>query len=101
MKWLNITITLCFMMVFAVIFYNTEYLLTTPPSQSIGPDSMTDLKSAPLGGNAFIFLQVKENEYIKGGIGAAIGWVVKSVCEFLFALLKKGCVRLKGNLNES
>jgi hypothetical protein len=89
MKYLNIIITVCFMIIFAVIFYNIEYLLTSPVPKPIGPGSISDLKSAPLGGDHFAFLQVKENEYIKTGIGAAIGYVVKEICAFIFGLIKK------------
>lgn len=30
-----------------------------------------------------------ENEYFRGGVGAVIGWLVKSICEILLGLIKK------------
>jgi hypothetical protein len=87
MKYLNIIITVCFMILFAVIFYNTEHLLTSEVPQMKGIDD--NLLRKMLSDKFVFIVEVKENEYTKTAIGAAIGYVVKEICAFLLNLAKK------------
>jgi hypothetical protein len=79
--------------------FNTKEILEMKKhimTESLGMDAsamlvIPDLKMEILAGS----------EYIKAAAGAAIGWVVKSICEFIFGFLKKKWTGLKGSLNES
>ena len=89
MKHLNLIITIGFIVIFAVIFFNIENLLTTPA------EPLLDYKSKPLNKDFFMIQEVKENAYIKGGIGAVIGWAVKNICDFILGVVKTQLGRFK------
>lgn len=98
MKHLNIIITICFMIFFAGIFYSTDYNISTITNQKeieekifakelskrfqVGSEFMIQIPTAKID-------VIPNNEYVKGGIGAAIGWVVKGICDFLWGTAKK------------
>jgi hypothetical protein len=98
-KVVNTIITVCFMIVFAAVFYSIDYNITTVINKKEIEEQIfaKELsKRFQVGSEMMIQIPqekievISNNEYVKGAIGAAIGWVVKSICEFIFGLLKKG-----------
>jgi len=104
MKYLNIIITVCFMVFFAAVFYSTDYNISTITNQKEIEEKVFEKelsKRFQVGSEFMIqipkekFEVVPNNEYVKGAIGAAIGWVIKGICDFIFGILKKG-IKLLG-----
>jgi hypothetical protein len=108
MKTMNAIVTVLIMLSFALVFQYSDYDIATLNKKEIA-ELKNSKHAESLGMDASAMLMIPDlkmevvagSEYIKAVAGAAIGWVVKSICEFLFALLKRGWVGLKGSLNES
>jgi hypothetical protein len=94
-KIISLIITLSFICVFAigfVYFIEPEIKIIKPKTGKsldenyFGLPPPGDFKAVIPPRTSFI--QVQYNEYIKAVSGAAIGWVVKEICQFLFSNLK-------------
>jgi hypothetical protein len=108
MKFINIGITLSFIIVFAVATINIDSFLYS--ETAITSPNLSYYKSSPLGKTPPVIAEIippeKEiekiqsivnNEYFKGISGAAIGWAVKGMCEWVFNSIRKlmGAIRFR------
>lgn len=84
-KIISVLITITFILVFAfafVYFIEPEIkMIKTPAFLGPGYKSFPELTTTK-------YIQVQYSEYIKAISGAAIGWAVKEICQFLFSGLK-------------
>jgi hypothetical protein len=110
MKLINIGVTLSFIIVFAVATINIDSFLYLETASSVSPSPPAYYKNLPMSKippfTAEIippeketkqFYSIVNNEYFKGVSGAAIGWVVKGICEWLFSSTRKlmGAIRFR------
>lgn len=106
MKVLNSIITVCFITIFAGLFFftsdnvMTDKMVIAPAPVPSDPDlseSKQMEKRVPVAPPMAMVQEdsLLKNEYTRGAIGAALGWVVKGICEFMLGLLKKGWSSLR------
>jgi hypothetical protein len=59
-----------------------------PYTEPTPPPPPKDIKPVPVPEHtAMIKEDIANNEYIRGALGAVVGWVVKGICEFLFGII--------------
>lgn len=86
------------MMFFAGIFYNMDYSIATVSNEKEINEKIMAKHSAEMTSiGSSMLIQIPEkrlevlasNEYIKGGIGAVIGWAIRNMCDFIWRMIKK------------